>query len=156
MTPSTIKQYSCNWKLVFKFRESPTYVTFLCRCSFLFSQFFVRAFRALDKTLPTVRSDQVQTETEKLSSWLLWTSGRNLNTGLRFPQIPASFILAESHSGEPQAPPSHRGGGWSLEGNTRHQKRQKSPRRVFLPDCWWQLEVVGECFICFIRDCDPW
>ena len=47
-------------------------VSFLCRCSFLFFQFFVWAFRALDKTLPTVRSDQLQTETEKLSSWLLW------------------------------------------------------------------------------------
>ena len=32
---------------------------------------------------------------------------------------------------------------------TPHQKRQPLTQR------WWQLETVGECFICFIRDCDP-
>ena len=54
-----------------KVRIEITNATFFGRCSFLFFQFFVQAFRALDKTLPTVRSDQLQTETEKLSSWLL-------------------------------------------------------------------------------------
>ena len=42
-----------------KVRIEITNATFFGRCSFLFFQFFVQAFRALDKTLPTVRSDQV-------------------------------------------------------------------------------------------------
>ena len=72
------------------------------------------------------------------------TSGRHLNTGPRFPQILASFILGESHSGVPQAPPSHRDGGWSL-GKTRHQKGQKARDECFCRiagGSWRLLESV--------------
>ena len=132
------------WKFVFIFPESPTYPFYVGALFFSFLSILCLCFQSPWQNIANCLDWPGPNRDRKTVVMAFVDQWQTSEYRPQFPQTLASFILTESHSGVPQAPPSHRDGGWSL-GKTRHQKGQKARDECFCRiagGSWRLLESV--------------